>query len=89
MGASTINCESIQQLVEAVLPEGSQVSVDTDGYYFNVTAISDSFEGLNAVKRQQAVYKGLQQVIADGSLHAVNIKTFTEQQYESQANRQR
>ncbi len=81
MGTSNINCETIQQLVEAALPENSTVTVDTDGYYFNVTAISDSFDGLNRVKRQQAVYSGLQQVIADGSLHAVNIKAYTQQQY--------
>jgi len=81
MGASSINCETIQQLVMAELPSGSQVSVDTDGYYFNVTAVSDSFEGQSPVKRQQMVYKGLQAVIADGSLHAVNIKAYTPEQY--------
>ncbi len=81
MGTSTINCETIQNLVMAELPEDSEVMVDTDGYYFNITAVSESFEGLNPVKRQQAVYKGLQGVIADGSLHAVNIKAYTPKQY--------
>ena len=57
--------------------EGADVSVDTDGYYYNFSVVSDSFEGKNQVKRQQMVYAALNDLIADGSLHAVNIKTQT------------
>lgn len=57
--------------------EGADVSVDTDGYYYNFNVISDTFDGLNQVKRQQLVYAALNDLIADGSLHAVNIKTQT------------
>ncbi|MCR9278431.1 MAG: BolA/IbaG family iron-sulfur metabolism protein [Pseudomonadaceae bacterium] len=35
--------------------------------------MSAAFEGLNRVKRQQAVYACLNDYIADGSLHAVTI----------------
>lgn len=57
--------------------DGAEVKVDTDGYYYNFFVVSDSFEGLNQVKRQQMVYAALNDLIADGSLHAVNIKTQT------------
>lgn len=53
--------------------ENATVNVDTDGYYYNFSVVSDSFEGLNQVKRQQMVYAGLNDLIADGSLHALNI----------------
>lgn len=57
--------------------DGAEVVVDTDGYYYNFAVVSTSFEGLNQVKRQQMVYAALNDLIADGSLHAVNIKTRT------------
>lgn len=57
--------------------EDAKVVVDTDGYYYNFSVVSEMFEGLNAVKRQQMVYAALNDLIADGSLHAVNIKTQT------------
>lgn len=55
----------------------ADVVVDTDGYYYNFKVVSGSFDGLNQVKRQQMVYAALNDLIADGSLHAVNIKTQT------------
>ena len=57
--------------------DGAEVTVDTDGYYYNFSVVSNLFDGLNQVKRQQMVYAALNDLIADGSLHAVNIKTQT------------
>jgi acid stress-induced BolA-like protein IbaG/YrbA len=42
-----------------------------------VEGVGAVFEGLNAVKRQQYVYRILNPYIADGRLHAVSIRTFT------------
>lgn len=53
--------------------EGSDVSVETDGYYVTVHVVSELFEGMRPVKRQQTVYGAFNDLIADGSLHAVNI----------------
>jgi acid stress-induced BolA-like protein IbaG/YrbA len=75
--------EEIKQRVEAVLI-GAQIEVTTDGYYFNVLAISEAFEGKRPVQRQQMVYAGLKDLIADGSLHAVNIQTFTPSEHSRQ-----
>lgn len=74
--------EELKQRVEAVL-EGAQVEVTTDGYYFNVLAVSESFEAKRPVQRQQMVYAGFSDLIADGSLHAVNIQTFTPDEWEA------
>ena len=77
MSSSSLSCEQIATMVTDEFADDSQVNVDTDGYYFNIQVISARFDGLNTVKRQQLVYKGLQQAITSGSLHAVNIKTYT------------
>lgn len=53
--------------------EGCEVQVETDGYYVTVNIVSDKFEGMRPVKRQQTVYGAFNDLIADGSLHAVNI----------------
>jgi len=71
--ADELSLDDIQKSVEAAIG-GAVVKVTTDGYYFNVEVVSDAFEGLRAVARQQMVYKALGAYIADGSMHAVNIK---------------
>ena len=38
-----------------------------------LTLIDASFEGKNAVKRQQSVYAGLGDLISSGAVHAVTI----------------
>ncbi len=53
------------------------IQVDGEGANFNIIAIGDLFVGLNAVKRQQAVYAALNEQIANGSIHAITMKTFT------------
>lgn len=66
----------ILAILQASAPE-VQWHVDGDGYKYQVVAISDIFVGLNAVKRQQFVYKILTPYIADGRLHAVTIRVQT------------
>lgn len=53
------------------------VSVSESGGHYNVSVIGPDFEGLSPVKRQQAVYAPLAEYIADGRVHAVNIKAAT------------
>ena len=56
---------------------GADVAVGGDGYHIDLTVVSDAFEGLNRVKRQQLVYGVLADVIRSGALHAVNIQART------------
>ncbi len=75
--------EDVQALLSEKLDQ-CQVSVEGDGYKYEITVIGDVFEGLNAVKRQQFVYAALNEKIADGSVHAVTIKTYTPAQWAQQ-----
>ena len=54
-----------------------EVIVKSDGSHYQITAVGTCFEGLSRVKQQQMVYKPLSASIADGSMHAVSIKTYT------------
>ncbi|MDE0980555.1 MAG: BolA/IbaG family iron-sulfur metabolism protein [Gammaproteobacteria bacterium] len=71
MDASQITTELNAELSDC------QVTVDGgDGKYL-VTVIGDVFEGLNAVKRQQAIYKILNEHITSGAIHAVTMSLMT------------
>lgn len=74
-----MQAEQIKALLESHI-ESAQVTVAVDGSHVNVEVVSPAFEGLNAVKKQQMVYGALSDQIADGSIHAVNMKTYTPEQ---------
>ena len=59
--------------------------VQGEGSHYEITAIGDMFEGLRPVRKQQLVYGALSDCIADGSVHAVNIRTFTPAEWQAQA----
>lgn len=71
-----MQAEEIKQLLLAEIT-GSEVSVNVDGSHVVVTVISDAFEGLRPVKRQQMVYAALNEQISSGAIHAVNITAQT------------
>lgn len=59
--------------------------VQGEGSHYDIAAIGEMFEGLRPVKKQQLVYGALKDQIADGSIHAVNIRTFTPAEWQEQA----
>lgn len=60
----------------------SFVKVQGDGSHFQVIAVGDCFADASRIKRQQMIYGPLQEKISDGSIHALTIKTFTEEQWQ-------
>ncbi len=60
----------------------SEVKVKSEGTHYQVIAIDDKFTDMSRVKRQQFVYASLSDMIADGTIHAVSIKTFSEAQWQ-------
>ncbi len=68
--------EVIERL-ENVLSLPCTVDICGEGCSFALTIISDAFEGLSQVKRQQLVYKAFSSDIASGRLHAISMTTLT------------
>jgi len=52
----------------------ARIEVSEQGGHYTVQVVAQSMQGLSAVKRQQAVYAPLADMIADGRVHAVNIQ---------------
>ena len=67
-----MNEAMIVNALESAFP-GAQIDVQLDGSHCQVTVVSDLFEGLRPVARQQKVYAPLNEFICSGALHAVNI----------------
>ncbi len=59
--------------------------VQGEGSNYDIIAIGEVFEGLRPVRKQQLVYGALNEQIADGSIHAVNIRTFTPAEWQARA----
>ena len=59
-----------------------EIHVKFDGSQCSIVAVSDLFDELSRVKRQQAVLTPLADIIKDGSIHAVSVKTFNKAQWQ-------
>lgn len=76
MGIS-LEAEQIQAILVGEL-SNCAVKVEGSGGKFLVSVVGEIFAGLNAVKRQQTIYKILNQHIASGAIHAVTMRLQTE-----------
>ncbi len=73
----------VKNLIEVGLP-GSEVIVTGDGSHFDAIVISPVFEGMSMVKEQQLVYGTLGDRITSGAIHALSIKAYTPQEWDTQ-----
>jgi acid stress-induced BolA-like protein IbaG/YrbA len=73
--------ELVSKLVNDAL-ELDEIHVKFDGSQCRINAVSDMFDDLSRVKRQQAVLKPLADIIKDGTIHAITVKTFNKAQWQ-------
>ncbi len=66
----------VRERVEAALP-GAEVRVEGDASRMMIVVVSDRFEGVARVKKQQLVYAAISNLISAGELHAVTIRALT------------
>ena len=82
LGVLLMDAATVEALLQDHL-QGCEFRVDGEGSNYNILAIGAVFEGLRPVKKQQLVYAALTDQIADGSIHAVNIRTFTPSEWQA------
>jgi acid stress-induced BolA-like protein IbaG/YrbA len=76
-----MDAATVKALLQAHLQD-CEIHVEGEGSNYDITAIGAMFEGLRPVKKQQLVYAALSEHIADGSIHAVNIRTYTTEEWQ-------
>ncbi|WWP00805.1 MAG: BolA family protein [Candidatus Dasytiphilus stammeri] len=58
-----------------------KVYVTGNGKNFKIIAVDDKFSEMNRLTKQQFIYKPLMKYIANNSIHALIIKTYTTQEW--------
>ncbi len=76
-----MDSQAIKEKIETALPSAT-VQVAGEGDRFEIVVVSPEFEGLSRVKQHQKVYSVLWEEMK-GPVHALTIKTFTPEQYQS------
>lgn len=79
-----MDADTVKTLLQEHLQD-CEVYVQGEGSNYEIEAIGAVFEGLRPVKKQQLVYAALSAHIADGSIHAVNIRTFTPAEWQARS----
>lgn len=79
-----MQANEVKNLIEQQLPH-VQVEVEGEGCDFQLLLINDELAALSPLKRQQQIYALLNEPIADGRIHAVTMKFFTREAWESRS----
>ena len=75
-----MQAEEVQKQVNDVIPDAT-IIVDGADCSFSLTVVSDSFEGLSLLKKQQKVMAIFKEQIASGALHAITVKAYTSREW--------
>lgn len=73
--------DDIKRLIEEGL-SGSRVAVSGDGRHFEATVITNDFSGKTKLQQHRMVYACLGSRFQSDLLHALSLKTYTEQEWE-------
>lgn len=76
-----MNAQDMISLIQAEI-EGAQVIPEGEDCNFTVTVVSDAFESLLPIKRQQKVLNVFSEQLRVGSLHALTVKAYTQSEWE-------
>ena len=79
-----MKADDIKSILDQQLDK-CDIKVDVDGSHVNIIVVGDIFEGKRTVQRQQLVYAALQEHIASGVIHAVNMKTYSPEEWQQLA----
>lgn len=70
----------VKEIIEQAISL-DEVYVSANGSHYEVIAVGAVFEGMSRVKKQQAIYSPLSDLIQKNVIHAVSIKTFTPEEW--------
>jgi acid stress-induced BolA-like protein IbaG/YrbA len=70
-------------MIQAALPD-AQVNVQSqDGEHFDVTVVSSQFANKGLVQQHQLVYRAVQQAMSSEAIHALALKTYTPESWQT------
>ena len=78
----SMTTDEIASLISAELDDARVEVQGADGK-FQISVVSDEFDGLNAVKRQQRIYRIINEHISSGVIHAVSMRLQTSAEHQT------
>lgn len=75
-----MQAEEVRERLASALPD-CEIEVQNDGNRFLVVAVGDRFSDLSRVKRQQLIYAELNDLLAEGTIHALTIRAMTPEEW--------
>jgi acid stress-induced BolA-like protein IbaG/YrbA len=72
-----VSPDQVEAMIKSGLPDAQVQVLTNDGEHYEVTVVSEAFEGKGLVQQHQLVYKAVQQDMLSGAIHAMAVKTFT------------
>jgi acid stress-induced BolA-like protein IbaG/YrbA len=76
----SITTEQITNIIAAELSDAEIEVSGSDGKY-QINVVADTFAGLNSVKRQQSIYRIINEHISSGAIHAVSMLLHTKEEH--------
>jgi acid stress-induced BolA-like protein IbaG/YrbA len=73
--------DEIHQAIKSSFPDAA-INLDGEDCSFQVTVISDGFDGLSVVNRQQQVLATVHDKLTSGEIHALSVSAFTLAEWE-------
>lgn len=79
----SMNADDLINFLQPHFPD-ALIQAANQGNKFDVRVVDESFDGKRLVQRQQAVYALVNDIIASGDIHALNIQALTPAEWEAQ-----
>ncbi|PLS68347.1 MAG: BolA family transcriptional regulator [Cyanobacteria bacterium M5B4] len=79
-----VSAAQITTLIKEAIP-GAQVRVEdpyNDGQHFTAIVIAEQFAGQTMIKQHRLVNDALKSYLDDGSIHALQLKTYSPEQWQ-------
>ncbi|MGH2416384.1 MAG: BolA family protein [Microcystaceae cyanobacterium] len=80
-----VNLKQVEAMIQAQLPDAQVVVKDLTGGgdHLEAIVVSSEFEGKTRIRQHQLVYSALQEAMASEAIHALALKTYTPQAWQS------
>lgn len=75
-----ITTDEIKALLQAAIPD-AEIQVSGESGKYAVTVVTDRFDGMRPVAKQQLVYAPVNEQIASGAIHALSIRALTKEEW--------
>lgn len=76
-----MNTQDIQAIIESAIKTDFTIIESADNVHFYATVVSPAFEGLMKMKQHKLIMDLFREAIADETIHALSLKTYTPEKW--------